>query len=126
MNYWVVGAMWEGKEDQSTKFLERGYWYLGWADEAQPAQAKRRGKMRRGDRIAIKKMLGQGAKHIEIRALGIIREIETGKNDHDRIHVYVNWLVDDLKRKVDSNGCFAAIHGPFKGDDQWVKEVFCI
>lgn len=126
MNYWVVGAMWDGQDDQSEKFIRRGYWYLGWPDEEQPPQAKRRDQMQPCDRIAIKKMLGQGAKQIEIRALGIITEIETGKNDHNRVHVYVNWLVDDLKRKVDSNGCFAAIHGPFKGDDQWVKEVFHI
>jgi hypothetical protein len=127
-DYWVVGATWDGKgeEDQSKKFISRGYWYLGWPDEEQPAQAKRREQMKPGDRIAIKKMLGRGATQIEIRALGIIREVETGENDHTRTHVYVDWLVPKLNRKVDCNGCLATVHGPFKGDDQWVKQVFCI
>jgi len=120
-NYWVVGAMWEGHEDQSEKFVRRGYWFLGWDDDDQPAQARRRDQMRPGDRIAIKRMLGQGSSKIAIRALGAIKEI-----DQDDKRVYVDWFVRGLEREVPANGCFASIHGPYNEDDPWVKEVFHI
>ncbi len=27
MKYWVVGAMWGGKDDVLPQFIKRGYWY---------------------------------------------------------------------------------------------------
>jgi hypothetical protein len=120
-NYWVVGAMWDGRDDQSEKFIRRGYWFLGYEDHEQPAQANRRDQMRPDDRIAIKRMLGQGSPNIAVRALGVIREI-----DEDDNRVYVDWFVKDLEREVPGNGCFASVHGPFAADDPWVKEVFHI
>lgn len=120
-NYWVVGAMWGGQEDQSEKFIRRGYWFLGWSDAEQPSQAKLRDQMKPGDRIAIKRMLGQGSRSIAVRALGVIKEI-----DDDDKRVYVDWFVKGLEREVPSRGAYASIHGPFSEDDQWVKEVFHI
>jgi hypothetical protein len=120
-NYRVVGAMWGGKDDQSETFIRRGYWFLGWGDDEQPAQAALRDQIRPGDRIAIKNMLGQGSSNIEVRALGVVKEI-----DQDDKRVYVNWLVKRLEREVPGRGCFASIHGPFHADDPWVKEVFHI
>jgi len=120
-NYWVVGAMWGGQEDQSETFIRRGYWFLGWSDEDQPAQAKLRDQMRPGDRIAIKKMLGQGSPNIAIRALGVIKEI-----DEEDKRVYVDWFVRGLEREVPSKGAYKSIHGPYTADDPWVKEVFHI
>ncbi|MCL0065956.1 hypothetical protein M1N79_03665 [Dehalococcoidia bacterium] len=29
-NYWVVGASWGGVEHQDKKFVDEGYWMLGW------------------------------------------------------------------------------------------------
>lgn len=118
-NYWVVGAMWGGHDDQSEKFIRRGYWFLGWSDEEQPSQAKLRDQIRPDDRIAIKKMLGKGSPNIQIRALGIVREIDEEDN-----RVYIDWLVRGLEREVPGHGAFASIHGPFREDDEWVKEVF--
>ena len=65
--------------------------------------------MRPGDRIAIKRMLGQGSPNIAIRALGVIKEIDDEHQENKR--VYVDWFVKDLEREVPGNGCFAAIHG---------------
>jgi hypothetical protein len=123
MNYWVVGAMWEGKKekDQSEKFIRRGYWFLGYTEKEQPAQTKLRDQMKPGDRIAIKKMLGQGSPNIEIRALGVIKEID----DKDK-RVYVDWFVKDLEREVPSKGAYDSIHGPYTADDHWVQKVFHI
>ena len=119
--YWVVGAMWGGHDDQSDFFLRRGYWYLGWDDEDQPDQARRRDQIQPHDRIAIKRMLGQGSPNIEIRAIGIVKEI-----DHDEKRVYIDWIMRDMNRVVPSKGCYKSIHGPFPPDDAWTNEVFRI
>jgi len=119
-NYWVVGAMWGGHDDHLEEFVRRGHWHLGWADEDQPGLAASRAKILPGDRIAIKRMLGQGAREIEIRALGVVTE-----NDHEEKRVYVRWAVWDLRRTVESKGCFGSIHGPFGADAQeWIRRVF--
>lgn len=119
--YWIVGAMWEGLDDQSDVFLRRGYWFLGWDDAEQPDQAGRRDQIRPDDRIAIKRMLGQGEPNIEIRAIGIVREIDQQDN-----RIYVNWVLRDMNRVVPSQGCYASIHGPFPPGDAWTNEVFRI
>jgi hypothetical protein len=121
MNYWVVGAMREGKEDQYDRFLLRGYWYLNWSRADQPSQAALVEQMKPNDRIAIKKMLGKGANEIEIRAIGIIKDI-----DHEENRIYVNYLLHDPDRKVASKGCFSSVHGPFSPTDDWTREVFSI
>lgn len=113
--------MWGGQEDQSEKFIRRGYWFLGWDDSDQPTQARLRDQIKPGDRIAIKRMLGQGSPNISIRALGVVKEI-----DEDDKRVYVDWFIKGLEREVPSRGCFKSIHGPFSEDDEWVKEVFHI
>lgn len=120
-NYWVVGAMWNGQDDQSEKFIREGYWYLGWSDEDKPDQAKLRDQMKPGDRIAIKRMLGRGSPSICIRALGVIEEV-----DEDDKRVYVNWLLKGLEREVPSKGAYRAIQGPYVENDPWIKEVFHI
>jgi hypothetical protein len=117
--YWVVGAMWGGHDDQMDVFVRRGYWFLGWKDRDQPSQAALRDQIRPGDRIAIKRMLGQGSPNIEIRALGIVKEIDSADK-----RVYVQWAVSDLSREVPSKGCFQSIHGPFEQDDDWTRMAF--
>jgi len=119
--YWVVGAMWGGHDDQSDVFIRRGYWFLGWDDQEQPDQARRRDQIRPSDRIAIKRMLGQGSSEIEIRAVGIVREIDL----QDK-RVYVDWTLQDMARIVPSKGCYASIHGPFPPEDPWTNQVFRI
>ena len=111
--------MWGGQDDVSEVFIRRGYWYLGWKDEDQPEQAALRDQIQPGDRIAIKRMLGQGSKDIEIRAIGTVKEI-----DPDDKRVYIHWAASGLQRKVASKGCFASIHGPFAADDDWTRLVF--
>jgi hypothetical protein len=119
MSYWVVGAMWGGRDDQLETFVRRGYWFLGWSEEDEPAQNQLRDQIREGDRIAIKKMLGRGATDIEVRALGVVTEVDP--EDH---RVYVRWAISNLGRTVPSRGCFASIHGPFAADDEWTRLVF--
>lgn len=103
--YWLVGANWEG-DDHADAFFRRGYWELGWSDQAQPAMAQQRDSMREGDRIAVKAMCGRGATSITIKGIGIVKEVAD-------MRVYIDWLVTDLSRQVRARGCFAAVHGPY-------------
>src|SRR5712692_8756885 len=111
--------MWGGQNDEAPKFIRRGYWFLGWSDADAPDQAQRRDQIRAGDRIAIKRMMGQASNQIRITALGIVTEV-----DEEDKRVYVKWVTSDLDRPVESRGCFKSIHGPFEADDPWTKEVF--
>jgi 5-methylcytosine-specific restriction endonuclease McrA len=118
--YWVAGAMWDGKEDQYRSFIQGGFWELGWAEDEQPIQQKRRDAMQTGDRIAIKKM-SVGRRTIEIRALGVVTAVDSRNN-----HIHVDWLMKDLDHSVESRGCWASIHGPFSCDDEWTQRVFLL
>jgi hypothetical protein len=117
--YWIVGATWDGDDDQSPKFLLRGYWLLGWSDADKPALAALRNQISVNDRIAIKKMLGQGSSEIQINAIGIVKDIE-GR------YIYVEWILREMSRRVESKGCYGSIHGPYDFDSDWIKEVFKI
>jgi hypothetical protein len=119
--YWVVGAMWE--EDMFEKFIDRGYWQMGYSDSEKPDYAALRAQIKEGDRIAIKSMLGQGSPEIKIRAIGIVREV-----DGEDGRVYTEWVLRALNRKVPSKGCYGTIHGPYKTsvDHEWIGKVFII
>ncbi len=118
--YWVVGAMWDGHNDQFEEFIQEGYWLLGWSEDEQPVQIKRRDGIRPDDRIAIKK-IGSPNTKIEIRAIGIVSGIDP--EDH---RVSVRWLMSDLHHQVPSKGCYASIHGPFPPGDEWTRQVFLL
>lgn len=123
MNYWVVGASWGGVEHQDKRFVEEGYWMLGWKENDQPDQYKRASQIKLGDRIAIKRMKGQGQTGIKIFHIGIVKGVILETN---KIICTVNWVATELNRNIEeSRGCFASIHGPFL-HDSWVQEVFCL
>ena len=115
---WLVGAKW-GVDVLNDDFFRRGYWEMGWSDDEQPGFANQRDSMKPGDRIAIKRMNGQGATTITILALGVVKEVFQGR-------VYVDWKVTDMEREVESRGCFKTIHGPYQFDDEWTRKVFCL
>ena len=116
--YWVVGASWGGREDQAPVFIKRGHWFLGYDDDKAPDQAARRDQIRAGDRIAIKKMMGQGASTVRVTAIGIVKDVD------DDMRVYVAWILTDLDCVVEGRGCFKSVHGPFGAADPWTREVF--
>lgn len=118
MNYFLVGANWDG-EKQNDSFYRRGYWEMGYDDTDKPKFAKLRDSVCPGDRIAIKSRDGQGATTISIHALGIVKEVFQGR-------IYVDWVLTNLERHVESHGRFSTIHGPYKADDPWIKSIFCI
>ena len=120
-NYWLVGAAWGGVDHQDKKFVSEGYWMLGWDKEKQPDQYELASKINIGDNIAIKRMNGQGASDIKIYHIGIIKGVILEAN---KIICTVNWVATDLKRDVESRGCFKSIHGPYP-KDSWIEHIFC-
>ncbi|MFV1976488.1 MAG: hypothetical protein ACC651_12130 [Candidatus Scalindua sp.] len=121
--YWVVGASWGGVEHQDKKFVEQGYWMLGWEKEDQPAQYVKASQIKEGDRIAIKRMKGKGQSGIKIYHLGIIKGVIL---DTNKVICTVDWVATNLERDIEeSKGCFKSIHGPFE-NDAWVEKVFCL
>lgn len=125
-SYWIVGAMFGGKDDMLDEFIKRDYWYC-WDPHENPEIPNgiedRFKKIKIGDRVAVKKMVGgQGSNEMEVRAIGIVKDI-----DLEEWRVYVNWLLSDIGRKVPIHGCMKALHGPYSPDvDDWILTVFCI
>ncbi|WP_018402895.1 hypothetical protein [Marinobacter gelidimuriae] len=128
--YWIVGAMFGGSDDAFDIFIKRGYWYCWEPDieyDGEAAVQRQQEKVKKivpGDRIAIKRMLGRGASDIEIRAIGIVTDI-----DHEEWRIYVKWLLEfgnKNPRLVPLNGAAASIHGPYEDNDPWVHRVFSI
>lgn len=132
MQYWVVGAMWGGKDVALPQFLKRGYWYCWDPNTTTPdnneqgnsisVQQERFRTIKPGDRIAVKKMLGRGSAEMSILAIGVVKDI-----DEDEWRVYVDWMdIGAIERKVPLHGCTASVHGPFESTDPWVHQVFHI
>ncbi len=114
--------MFGGHDDQLDTFLKRGYWYC-WeptpGTTIPPLVKKRFLQIVCGDRIAVKKMLGKGSRYVEIRAIGIVTDV-----DPTEWRVYVDWLVEESSHKVPINGYTASLHGPYKRSA--VEAVFCV
>ena len=121
LQYWVVGANWEG-DDQADAFFRRGYWELGYSDQQQPEMGRQRDAIKIGDRIAVKAMRGRGANTITIKGIGIVKEVGSDKR------VYIDWRLHGMSREVPARGCFASIHGPYfvATDQEWLGHVFRI
>lgn len=123
MKYWVVGASWGGVEHQDKRFVEEGFWLLGWNESDQPNQYEKAAEIKPGDRIAIKRMKGKGQTGIRIFHIGIVKGVIL---DTDKIVCTVNWVATDLERDIEeSRGCFKSIHGPFV-KDEWIEKIFCL
>ncbi len=134
MQYWLVGAMRGGSDELLPTFIERGYWYCWDVKDIKTqnqvlasvkTQRERLKKIYKGDRIAVKRLLGKGASEMSILALGIVKSV-----DFDEWRVYVDWVLTDIRdRRVALKGCAASIHGPFdnKGNDAtWVNQIFSL
>ncbi|MEK7991180.1 MAG: hypothetical protein VSS52_009260 [Thiotrichaceae bacterium] len=117
MNYWIVGANWDG-DNQEEDFYLRGYWEMGYDDKDKPEYTKRRGKIKKNDRIAVKARGGKAAKTISIKAIGIVKDVAEGK-------VYIDWVLKGIDRKVHCKNYFGTIHGPVT-DKAWLNEAFCL
>ena len=86
-------------------------------------QQERFRKIRQGDRIAVKKVESIPNQEMEIRAIGIVKDI-----DETEWRIYVNWLPlftsTDERRIVNLKGCTASLHGPYPLSDPWIQEIF--
>ena len=121
--YWVVGAMFGGRDDMLPEFERRGYWYC-WDPKDNPEipanVAELFPKIRVGDRLAVKKMLGQGSSSIQVLALGIVTD-----TDLEEWRVYVKWLITNLSREVPIKNFMGSLHGPVEAS-AWRDSAFHI
>ena len=122
MKYWLVGASWGGQDHQDQFFVKNGYWMLGWGEKDQPEQFKRGEQIQVGDRIAIKRMKGQGSSEIRILHIGIVKGVIAETN---KVICVIDWIIKDLDRSVESRGCFKSVHGPYD-KDEWIERIFCL
>jgi hypothetical protein len=123
INYWVVGATF-GRTDMYNEFIENGFWYMGWEHYQSDTHRidqffKRVSIIKKNDRIAIKRLMGQGQKDIKILAIGIVKKVVKDL-------IFVDWLVTDMDREVPINGCVGTIYGPFMSGENWTNKVFSI
>lgn len=103
-NYWAVGATVQG-QDMSDDFIARGFWFA----DTPKAQDTIEG-IEVGDRLAIKKMLGQGATEVHIKAVGLVTEVRPYRATFFKFF-YVDWL--DLRaenRRAPFAGLGGTIH----------------
>jgi hypothetical protein len=123
--YWVVGATVSG-QGMTEKFIKHEFWF-GDKDTAQD----KIDKIQIGDRMAIKRMLGHGAKDVAIKTIGVVEDIGqynalTPVASNFKI-IYVKWiflLTED--RKVPFSGFGGAVHGPFDGTEPISKQIFSL
>lgn len=135
MNYWIVGATWGGAEDVLPIFIKRSYWYCWDANKFETQemgvgnsiknQQERFGLIMPGDRIAVKRLLGQGSSEMAILAIGMVKDV-----DFTEWRIYVDWILSEINgRKVPLKGCTASIHGPFMKNSEnelWINQIFCL
>lgn len=125
IKYWVVGASWGGTDPQDEAWVAKGIWMLGWEEGNQHEKAS---QIEAGDRIAIKRLLGQGQTGIRIMHIGIVKGVIL---DTNKIICTVDWAATNLDRIIgESKGCFKSVHGPYLKSDpstrQWIEEIFSL
>jgi hypothetical protein len=128
-NYWLVGASYGGNDPQDKKFVEEGYWLLGWSqndsDKSGKSQSDKALSIEIGDRIAIKRNMGGTNPNIRILHLGIVKGVV---KELDRVICTVDWVVTELDREVEGHGCYKSVNGPYDENsfNGWTKDVFCL
>lgn len=80
MNYWAVGASWDGTEDVSLEFIEKGIWYDGYAANGNDKNKYALENIAKGDFILMKSSATKGAGHAitftKLKAIGEVIEKE--------------------------------------------------
>jgi hypothetical protein len=117
--YWVVGATTKG-QDMIDYFVNHGFWF-GDKPEVQDTIEK----IRPSDRIAIKRMIGRGAKEVAIHAIGVVEEVQNHKALPIKM-IYVRWIHLPEDRKVPFGGFGGTIHGPYSKTEPKMQEIFML
>lgn len=116
--YWVIEAKWGKKESVRDKLLSRGYWYLGYDENVKNQFDQKKRQIQTGDKIAVKDFSQNGNDNPKLKAIGIVKEIDTNK----RI-ICVDWILEEVKRENFGQGEFNSLEGPFFEKEDWVKHL---
>lgn len=126
--YWVVGAsMLSGTQNVDTDFVENGFWALGYSKDGDETQYKLAQEIKKGDRIAIKRRMGQGSSDIKIFHIGIVTGVV--QDFSSQVVCTVNWIVKNKDLEVESKGCYKTVHGPYtrnKEYSSWIDQIFSL
>jgi hypothetical protein len=125
MAYWVAGTDRHGT-NMYNDYVTKEYWQLNIDGLKDHRMQNRFGQMRVNDRIALKSNMGRTRGAIKIKALGIITNIDMVERK-----VTVKWILTDMDRVIDNNGCLARLHGPYEDvvdskANPWVHYAFII
>ena len=116
-SYWVVGATVSG-QNMADDFLRKGIWFANREDVQDRIEA-----IQKGDRLAIKSLLGQGATQVHIKALGIVTDIRSFAATSFKFF-YVDWLdISRENRRVPFHGFGATLH-TLQQDSEIARLVF--
>jgi len=100
-----------GVEHQDKKIVNEGYWMLGWEKKDQSAQYALAKQMMPGERIAIKRIKGQGKFYTNIFDIEIIKGVILETN---KVICTVYWGATYLERDIEEcRGGFKYIHDPY-------------
>ena len=91
VSYWFVGALWNGTDDQTARFLSEGIWENGYDDQFSELVLR----MKPGDRIAIKASFVQkrglpfevGGKPVSVMRIKATGTVQENCNDGKKIKV---------------------------------------
>lgn len=93
--YFYVGAMYDGDKDKLPDFIQRGVWENGYNTEI-PRLTDRVKKMRKGDFIIVKRLMGKGTKTMRILAVGIVVGLSL-----DGTYVLVSWAMPEVNIEIE-------------------------
>ena len=134
VNYWCVGAAYNGTDHQDMKWVSQGIWRLGWdysGDHNAQDQINLTNQIKVGDRIAIKRMLGGNRIGIRVLHIGIVKGVLSDPENDKSPLFSVDWLITNLDRVLEGGSdkgnpqLIKSIHGPFPPSD-WRNAVFSV
>jgi len=118
--YYIVGATFgDGTVDMLPEFLRRGVWRNGY-ERTKGTYNAVFDTITPGDRIAVKRLRGQGQSEMTVLAVGIVKEV-----DENGSTLYVKWLVQFKDRVVPLKGCIGTLSGPYT-PGAWINSIFSI
>ena len=120
-NHWLVGAREDGNVDRTAEFVEGGFW-KSFVPEDKKLDSERKlwSEAEPGDRIGIKRRLGNAGDGIKVTTTGTITSI-----DRDAKRLSVDWTEAEMENVVESRGCMATVCGPYgERERAWLAECF--
>lgn len=103
-----VGATFDSTEDQLPDFIRRGVWENGYGAHV-PKYVDRVKKMRRGDFLIVKRLMGKGSTSMKVLAVGVVVGVAI-----DNSTVLVAWALPSVNIEVPGSEEYDDVIVPLK------------